>query len=138
MSSNQNVETTSSVRNFAQFEGYCIKRLGVNMIEITFASGFNGELEDAKLIVLHISEFCQNNQPLLLLAVYAPDNSFSKEAREYIASNEINHLVKAEALVINSLALRIMGNFYLKVNKPARPSKLFNDRSVALDWLSKH
>lgn len=121
-----------------QHTGYAIRRIGSNMIEIKFDDGFEGELDDAKRIVSDIKKFCNNNEPVLLVAIYAKDNTFSKEARNYVASKDVNAVVKAEALVISGMALRIMGNFYLKVNKPARPSKLFNDRFVALDWLSKH
>jgi hypothetical protein len=113
-----------------------MQKIAANIVELNFENGFEGELEDVKLIVERVGKFCFNNQPVLLLVVYAEDNIFSKEARQYIASKEINHIVKAEALVLNSMALRIMGNFYLKVNKPARQSRLFNDRNIAFEWLS--
>lgn len=137
MNSKQNHNRAVLEEDFIKYAGYCIGRIGINMIEIKFEKGFEGEIEDAKLIVQRISHFCLQNQPVLLLAVYAEDNFFSKEARQYIASKEINTIVKAEALVISSMALRIMGNFYLKVNKPARESRLFNDRAIAHDWLSQ-
>lgn len=128
-------DTKNKFEDLQIYEGYQIKRLGSNLVEIKFNKGFEGELEDAKLIVSNLKKFCVNGNPILLLAVYAEDNSFSKEARNFVASKEVNKVVKAEALVINSMALRIMGNFYLKVNKPARESKLFNNRELALEWL---
>jgi hypothetical protein len=137
MNSKQNHSSTVLEENFIQYDGYIIRRIDSDTIEIKFKKGFEGEIEDAKLIVARISQFCLQNKPVFLLAVYAEDNFFSKEARQYIASKEINTIVKAEALVINSMALRIMGNFYLKVNKPARESRLFNDRLLALEWLKQ-
>jgi hypothetical protein len=119
------------------FDGYTMQKIAENMVQINFEKGFEGELEDAKRIVQRISNYCIDSEPVLLLVVYAEDNIFSKEARHYVASKEVNQYVKAEALVLNSMALRIMGNFYLKVNKPARESRLFNDRNVAFEWLSK-
>jgi hypothetical protein len=119
------------------FEGYVMQKIADNMVQINFDQGFEGEIEDVKMIVQRIGNYCVQHQPVLLLVVYSEDNIFSKEARQYIASKEVNTIVKAEALVINSMALRIMGNFYLKVNKPARESRLFNDRDIAFEWLSK-
>jgi hypothetical protein len=137
MESNQQHDRTILKEDFIKYAGYSIGRIGSNTIEIKFEKGFEGELEDAKVIVQRISQFCLHHEPVFLLAVYAEDNFFSKEARQYIASKEINAVVKAEALVITSMALRIMGNFYLKVNKPARASRLFNDRMLALEWLNQ-
>lgn len=135
MNLNQNQDKDILIQDFIAYNGYCIGRISSRVIEIKFEKGFEGELEDAKVIVQRISQFCLNNEPVFLLAVYAEDNFFSKEARQYIASKEVNAIVKAEALVINSMALRIMGNFYLKVNKPHRESKLFKHRAEALSWL---
>jgi len=123
--------------NFLQYKGYSIGKIGVNIVEVKFEPGFEAELEDAEAIVKHLGKLCINNKPVLLLALYADDNIFSKEARQFVASKEVNSIVKAEALVLSSMALRIMGNFYLKINKPARESKLFNSRNAAFEWLSK-
>ncbi len=62
--------------------------------------------------------------------------SISKEARDYMA-NEGNDLVEASALLINSAVLRMMGNFYISVNKPQKPTQLFNAENKAIDWLNQ-
>lgn len=72
-----------------------------------------------------------------MLAVYEEDNLFSKEAREYIASDEVSEVVAADAFVIKGLALRIIGNGYLKINKPKRPGKLFSSQTLAVEWLKQ-
>jgi hypothetical protein len=41
----------------------------------------------------------------------------------------------ADAFVIDSLAQRILGNFYLKFNKPQFPTRFFNSKEEALIWL---
>lgn len=130
-------DTAPFMTDFIQFDGYSMGRIAPNIVELKFEQGFEGEIEDSKLIVKRLAEFKTNNIPVLLLAVYEEDNFFSKEARDYVASSAVNSVVRAEALVIKSMALRIMGNFYLKVNKPARDSRLFNNRALALEWLQK-
>lgn len=72
-----------------------------------------------------------------LLVIYADDNLFSKENRKYVASKEVSNYVKADALVMKSLALKIIGNFYLKINKPSRPTRTFFDEEAAVKWLKE-
>lgn len=39
------------------------------------------------------------------------------------------------ALYVNSLAYRIMANFFIRFDKPPIPTKLFSSRDKAIDWL---
>lgn len=63
--------------------------------------------------------------------------SISKEARELSASKEFAVQAIAKALVVEYLGHKIVGNFYLKINKPAMKTKLFSNREDALIWLRK-
>lgn len=45
--------------------------------------------------------------------------------------------VKALALVVNSLPYAMVANFYLKFNKPKRPSKVFKTKVLAIEWLEQ-
>ncbi|MDH5366323.1 MAG: hypothetical protein OEW67_05005 [Cyclobacteriaceae bacterium] len=62
-------------------------------------------------------------------------NEVSKEARDYLA-NEGNDYVLASALVVNSPVIRVLANFFIIVNKPKNPTKMFNDRKKAVKWLN--
>ena len=57
------------------------------------------------------------------------------DAREYAASLDGNKYTIAGAIVVKSLAQKILGNAYIKVNKPTTPTALFNDEEKAIDWL---
>lgn len=57
------------------------------------------------------------------------------EARKYTASEEANIYTTAEALVIKSTPLKLVGNFYIKFNKPSRPTKIFTNEDDAVKWL---
>ncbi|MEM9895361.1 MAG: hypothetical protein AAF789_03250 [Bacteroidota bacterium] len=61
--------------------------------------------------------------------------SISKEARDYMA-DEGNELVIASALVINSAVLRMMGNFFISVNQPKKPTQIFTAEEKAVHWLN--
>lgn len=61
----------------------------------------------------------------------------SVEARKFIAQAESNPYAKAEAYVISDLPQRIVGNFFLKFDKPARPTKIFTNEEEAMEWLKQ-
>ncbi len=57
------------------------------------------------------------------------------EARNYIATAESDPFASAEAYVVRSLSQRLVGNVYISLNKPARPTRMFNDEQKATEWL---
>ncbi|RYD78221.1 MAG: hypothetical protein EOP53_11575 [Sphingobacteriales bacterium] len=63
-------------------------------------------------------------------------NSITKEARDYLASDEGSQQIIASALVIDSKVGKLLGNFFLQINKPKIPLKLFTNKTDALDWLN--
>lgn len=58
-----------------------------------------------------------------------------KEAREFGASKEGTKYAVAVAFVLKSLAQKILGNAYLKINKPIVPTALFDSEEKAIEWL---
>lgn len=76
-------------------------------------------------------------KPYGVLIVSKPFLSVSKEAMEVNASKEFQNLTKANALLINGLPQRILGNFYLNFKKPAIHTRIFTDREKAMQWLRK-
>lgn len=59
----------------------------------------------------------------------------SAEARNYYAKSELTKYRLADAFVIGSLATRLVTNFYFAINKPTVPSKMFNNKKEAMNWL---
>lgn len=66
-------------------------------------------------------------------------NNFSPtdEARALLASKEYTDKRVAAAFVTPTLANKIIGNFFIKFNKPATPTKLFNEEDIAFQWLKE-
>jgi hypothetical protein len=57
-------------------------------------------------------------------------------AREYSATQPtMKEFRIAKALVVSNLAHSLVGNFYIKFNKPFNPTKMFRSKSEALNWL---
>ena len=62
--------------------------------------------------------------------------SMSREVRQYYAGAETQRVLVATALLIGSPLSRAIGNFFMGLNKPIVPTRLFNDEAAAIAWLS--
>lgn len=60
--------------------------------------------------------------------------STKREARDYLAKNAI---AAGAAILTNSPISKMVGNLFLKFNKPEFPTKLFTDREKALAWIKE-
>ncbi len=59
----------------------------------------------------------------------------SKEARDYFANERTASIQRATALLISSPVGRVIGNFFMGLNKPISPTRLFTDPQKAIQWL---
>lgn len=62
--------------------------------------------------------------------------SISNDAQNVMDEEESLLYTIAEAIVIQSLSQRILGNFYLKIVSKRRPARLFNTKEKAIEWLN--
>ncbi len=76
-----------------------------------------------------------NYEPALILIKGGLTVQIEKGAREFSASDEGLAYTKADALVVRSLAQRLIATFYLRINKPKKPSRLFETEGEAISWL---
>ena len=58
-----------------------------------------------------------------------------REARQYFASKEASKLTKASAILVSSSVSKVIGNFFVGINKPPYPVKFFASESEAMEWL---
>lgn len=66
---------------------------------------------------------------------FEPRVDLDPEVREWAAHSSGNKKTIADALVINNLAHKLLADFYVKYNKPFKPTKVFNNRDRAVKWL---
>lgn len=76
-----------------------------------------------------------NYQQVPMLAKHEEFALPGKANRDYWAKKESCPYSKADAFIINSTAMQLIANFYLKINKPERPTKMFTNESEAIKWL---
>jgi hypothetical protein len=60
-----------------------------------------------------------------------------KEARDYFSSDAGSEGIAASALITSSTVGRFIGSFFLKINRPSVPIKIFNDMNEATGWLKQ-
>lgn len=92
-------------------------------------------VEDLKKLVQAEKELSGQQMPVLVLC--NENASTNVDLLKEISKNKNNPYSIADAFVISSTAQRIMANFYLKIYKPERPTKFFNNAEDALFWLKQ-
>ena len=60
-----------------------------------------------------------------------------KESREFNGSHEVLQYCSAMAFISDSLAKKLLANFFISINKDKVPMKFFNNEKDALQWLSQ-
>ncbi|MCW3071589.1 MAG: hypothetical protein JWO44_1479 [Bacteroidetes bacterium] len=78
-----------------------------------------------------------DNRPFAILLDASADFTPTNEARVLLASREFTETRIAAAFVTRSLANKLIGNFFIRFNKPASPTRMFNDEPAAFEWLLK-
>jgi hypothetical protein len=122
--------------NFYQNETFSVKVIDNSYYKVRVFENQEFTVDDLKNLVaaqkkniglvLPVLVFCENNAMADVLLL-------SK-----LSKNENNPYSKADAFVLNSIAQKILANFYVKINKPEGPTKFFNNLDEALIWLKKY
>ncbi len=64
--------------------------------------------------------------------------SISKSSRDFLASEKGSEGIIAAAFLIDSSLGRVLGNFFIQINKPLKPTKIFTDEIKAKKWLAQY
>lgn len=93
-------------------------------------------LEDALENTEVVTALYQNKKfPLLIDS--RKIKSMSYEARHHFSVRNRETVTCAFGIIIKSVISRVLGNFYLGINKPTVPTKLFDNESAAVKWLKQ-
>ena len=104
------------------------------IVRAVIPHGAEDTLEKAKASLQEIKKTCMGKRrPILVDLRYLKSASY--EARCYWAGEETAKTVSAVALWVDSPVSKVLGNFYLGLNRSSAPTKLFNDEDKALQWL---
>lgn len=107
-----------------------------DLLIATYKKGLKITLPIAKEVVRSRLEFL-NYKPVVAIVYNAGVVSMTKEARDFLSSEEGVAGIIAGAMVLNSPFGSFLGNFYISVAKPVRPIRIFTKSANALKWLKK-
>jgi hypothetical protein len=94
-----------------------------------------GTIEKVHKINLELS----NGKPFcILLDTSAGYFNISPQANELLASPAYALKRIATAIIVKTLATRLMGNFFIRFNKPPTPTRLFKTEEEAMTWLLRY
>jgi len=79
-----------------------------------------------------------NRVPHPVIMFLGEFSTFNKDAREFAADPTKEIMSTAIAYVTTNLANRLSVNFFLSINKPIKPSKMFANEDAALKWLQNY
>jgi len=72
---------------------------------------------------------------LMILSDIRGMRSSTPESRALATTDEATALHRAAAVIVGSRLTRMMGNLFMRLNRPAYPTRLFNDEESAVAWL---
>lgn len=106
------------------------------ILRVTVLEGAEIDIEEAKENFESARKLSEGKRMLKLVDAKAYF-TMTKRARDFAASKETNEFNIARAIVTNSLANRLLINFFITFHKPQTPVKMFSSEEEALKWLRK-
>lgn len=121
-----------------EIEIHCarIRLINSSLVENVIIDYTSIDTEDV-LKIKKVNLQLTDGKPYAVLVDSGLFTSITKEARELIASAEFAQKTIAKAILVHSLGHRIVGEFYIKINKPLIKTKIFANRDKAIEWLNK-
>ena len=113
----------------------CVRDDGI--VLVTLKQGAEVTLEAANENDVATKKLVGERSFLLMVDIRAA-RAITREAREFFADPEVRKHTIAQAFLIDSGVSKVLGNFYLRVNKPPFPTKLFTSEESAVAWLNEH
>lgn len=116
-----------------------IKRYTPNILYVKYKSGDEElDINFAKNQVRSVQQICRGKPHHIILDFTQTAINFSPEAREYFAENESHNILRlSQAIIIKSLAHKLVANFYMRFNKPKSPTVIVNSKEQAINWIKK-
>ena len=103
-----------------------------DIVYIFYKANTRLEIKDFKEGTRTYNLLAQGDQ-LKILVEIGKLSTATAEARKYAQEN--NPESPAEAIVIHSLAQRILAKFYILLHHSNHPTRIFDDKEQALEWL---
>ncbi len=117
-------------------QNYRLEILSNNLLYIRYLPDCEITLPVIQEMVREGNELMKHQEYYSLVDTKNSFGNITKEAKQYLANSpELNDINLANAIMINTLAMRIVIRTYIKIDKPIQPAKIFKSEVKALEWL---
>ena len=104
-----------------------------DVVHFIAKSGAHVDMNTIYRVLNHVDSF--KRKKYFLLSEFEEFADSDPEVREWKVSEESDVYKHAEAIVISSFAQKLVANFYLSINRPQRPTRVFTNLKDAEKWL---
>ena len=108
-----------------------------NVLVVNYKEGLRITYEIAEQIVRDRLTFTKGKKMPVIINSHGVI-SIDKSAREFLASENGTVGLLATAIIVDSDYTRLLGNFFLIVNKTKIPVRIFSDIPRSVKWLQKY
>jgi hypothetical protein len=78
-----------------------------------------------------------NHRKAPFLISLEPFETLNHEICNFVATEEGAPYSTADAIIADNLGFKLIANFYIRVKKPLRPTRIFISEPDAINWLKK-
>ena len=118
-----------------ELEKATLSLLSDNIVKMQIHDG--AHLESRDIVQIHKAKLTMGgNEKHAVLLLSGKETTITKQAREISGHQDIGTNRKAKAIVVNSLAQRIIGNFFMRMQRSESKVKIFNTENEAHLWLN--
>ncbi len=108
------------------------------VVLIKFKDGIKLGVEEVKEIVDETIDLVEGQRYRSLVDARDIFAAMNSKARNYLIHHkEINRLTIAQAIVLNNIAIRLLAQIYISLNRAPIPIRMFTNIDVARAWLMK-
>lgn len=108
----------------------------IDMLEVEYQAGCMVDRQEALQVIQASREFNDGRNRYTMITVVKDYFNMTSEARATFADEmKTGFDLERMAILVNSLVYRMLANFFIKIDKPPVPTRMFNSRKDAIDWL---
>jgi len=93
------------------------------------------EVEDINEMISYVIEFVGHRRHYAIVDFGSQVNSTTESRNIYAQSEYLNKYRIADAFIVETLALKLIANFFIKVTQPKIRTKSFTNIPDAMEWL---
>jgi hypothetical protein len=114
-----------------------ISLIDEDIVKVFIKPDLDFEKKDVDDIRNSIEKLSEGNRVLTLVDV-SENTTGNSEVREYGSKEGANKYATATAYITDSLAQRIVVNFFINLYRKGTPTRIFNSEDKAIEWLKSH